>query len=518
MSCCHPQIAVSEERLNHTGNEQVPTVRRMTAFACDTAPRRPGMSSRSRVSIDRYLSAPLSDEPASPPAISAALRNQPSSYQLSSPTYLGHSANTSVDIHSEGHRTFFTSGSAYGTADTVYTQDSRTKPSTETRNRFDAHNSDRWMPVDHGRGNLPPRPTTSGAIAPTSCNDMAREWADRVERIVPRRSEDHDRQYRSRATAAAEAELLVIQEKARELEAMLHQYRQGHGSQPYSPKLTNASAHAMMAANPKLAWVLGDDAMDTRSVVRPKSTVSTVNELERPKTAHGSPQSPSGKFPRRNKSIGALFDEHDDAAPSPTLESFVDQYPVKRTRYHCTFCLKRFNGRLEWLRHERAVHVRDELWVCCPRIGKFPARCPFCSRNHPSPAHLADHNYISCQEKPLSERTFANKDQFLQHISQMHKIDPGQKPARLTELIEAWKQPLPMNIGHKALHCGFCGMVFKTYEERTTHVGRHFFEGVDIMSWWGERVSHMNVDSPEQRIITPNGYVRMIPVYSRSTN
>jgi hypothetical protein len=79
----------------------------------------------------------------------------------------------------------------------------------------------------------------------------------------------------------------------------------------------------------------------------------------------------------------------------------------------------------------------------------------------------------------------------LQHVSQEHKVSPRQKPARLMELEDAWRQPLPLGEGHQALHCGFCGSRFPTYQERTVHVGRHFAEGMDMMSWWKERITHL---------------------------
>jgi len=476
----------------------------MTAFANDTISRRPGLSSR--LSIDRYLNAPLSDEPASAPAISRALRSQSSRHCFEPDNSLEHSCSASVDARSVGHRTFFTIGSVPETADTIYSQESRARSRVDVPVCVNINTSTRWTTSDHGNGNSPIRATTSDAVGPSNSSGMAKEWAERIERLMPRFSEDHNIDLDSRAAAASE--ILRIQEKARELEVLLEQYESGHKRPiPVMPKLTNASAHALMDANPKLAWILGDDAMDARSVARPKSTVSTVNEVpERPKTASEAHHVPLVKTTRRTKSIGVSADEHHESVPSSTVESSVQQQPVKRSRYYCTFCQKRLNNRNEWLRHESAVHIQEELWVCCPRTGRFPTRCPFCEKRSPSPAHLADHNYLSCQEKPLSERSFGNRDQFLQHISQMHRIDAGQKPARLTELLDAWRQPLPINIDLKALHCGFCGIISKSYQERTAHVGRHFSEGADMMSWWSDRISHA-MDQTATRNIIPNRYV-----------
>ena len=184
-------------------------------------------------------------------------------------------------------------------------------------------------------------------------------------------------------------------------------------------------------------------------------------------------------------------------------DNTVERQASKRSRYYCTFCQKCFHSRIDWLRHERTIHMPEELWVCCPRSGEFPKRCPFCEKKDPSPAHLADHDYLSCQDKPLSERTFGRKDHFLQHISQTHKVSASQKPARLIELEEAWRQPMPIRFGHKSLHCGFCGTNFRTYQERTMHVSRHFAAGMDMMSWWQERVNH-EIQLPGANAAAPN--------------
>lgn len=146
----------------------------------------------------------------------------------------------------------------------------------------------------------------------------------------------------------------------------------------------------------------------------------------------------------------------------------------------------------EWVTHERNIHMPEELWICCPRLENSSSRCPFCAHSNPSKFHLKDHNYFSCHEKSLSERTFNRKDHFLQHVVQMHvdNVSAGQKPVRLTELSEAWRRPLNLEQGHQALHCGFCGLSFQSYHQRTEHVSKHFMSGSDMISWWSARLSH----------------------------
>jgi hypothetical protein len=456
----------------------------------------------SRISIERYLSAPLADEPATAPAIDAALRKKVPLDWIDSPATLYHSRETSVDVHSNGRRTFFTSGSVADTVDTSYTLESRsrlhrTTDSTDTTGQPDTP----LLRPNQRVIDFPTRPTMGGAVGPIT---MAREWAESVEKYLPDYSPDMGVDYRARA----EQEILKIQEKAKELELLMRQFRiEGDIQGPSTSKMTDESARAMMAANPKLAWILGGDTIETKSMVKPRTMFNTTDDI---------PDSPSsiakihdmtyGRMPRKSKSSGVLSEDARQAPVVPKPDSTVERRSSKRSRFYCTFCHKRFHSRAEWLTHERTIHMPEELWVCCPRTGAFPKRCPFCEKGHPSPAHLADHNYITCQEKPLSERTFGRKDHFLQHISQVHKVSPGQKPARLTELENAWRHPLPVEIGHQALHCGFCGADFATYEERTTHVGRHFAEGADMMSWWKNRISH------EAQVPTDGGHA--LPLYA----
>jgi hypothetical protein len=440
----------------------------------------------SRISIERYLNAPLADEPATAPAIDAALRRQVPLDWIDSPATLYHSRETSVDVHSNGRRTFFTTGSIADTVDTSYTLESRsrlhrTTDSTDTAGQPNTP----WLQPNLRGPDSPIRPVMGGAVGPIT---MAREWAESVEKHLPNHSPAIGVDYR----AKAEQEIWKIQEKAKELELLMRQFKiEGDSQRHNTSGMTDESARAMMAANPKLAWILGGDTVEAKSIVKSKTMFNTTDDIPNsPNSVRDAHDMTYSRLPRKSKSSGGLNEESRQASLLSKPNSIVERRSSKRSRFYCTFCHKRFHVRVEWLTHERTIHMPEELWVCCPRTGEFPKRCPFCEKVHPSPAHLADHNYISCQEKPLSERTFGRKDYFLQHISQIHKVSPGQKPARLTELENAWRHPLPVEIGHQALHCGFCGTDFATYEERTTHVGRHFAEGADMMSWWKNRISH----------------------------
>lgn len=452
----------------------------------------------SRMSIERYLNAPLEDEPASVPAINAALKRQSSQRR---DTRNLHSRESSYDANSEGRRTFYTSGSAPDSTGTSYSAVSRANHHQRSKTHPEMPEvpelpRPEQVESESARVQSPERPTTSRTV------DTEKTWAEQMEMVMPGYSPDKRIDYRARA----EEEIARIQEKAKILEERIRRYmEERENAELLVPRITDEMAYERMAEKPKLAWILGGDSIDAKSIRRPKSSGSlaastTDDVLDRPSTSGTLVEGAQNKVPRRSKSNGALDDRFRQTA--------VEKRPVperkasKRPKFYCTFCQKRFHSRLEWMRHEQTIHMPEELWVCCPRTGEFPERCPFCARSNPSPSHLADHNYLSCQAKPLSERTFSRKDFFLQHISQEHKVSPGQKPLRLTELLEAWRHPLPLKKGHQALHCGFCGLTFDTYKERTEHVAGHFMAGLDMMSWWSTRISH-EVAGPKETSQNP---------------
>ncbi|PVI08091.1 hypothetical protein DM02DRAFT_648154 [Periconia macrospinosa] len=415
----HDSVDVDDDRLQRP----LPN----TPLRIDSAGRIVESPSVDRMSIERYLSAPLEDEPASVPAIDRALKkHSPRDHAMHSPSSnrKAHSRDSSYDANSEGHRTCYTSGSA--PASTGVPEVPKVAGLNLTR----------------AATRSPERPMTSRTV------DTEKSWAPQVDMRV-----------------------------------------------------TDEMAYAKMAQKPKLAWILGGDLTDAQSIKRPKSSAASMVTTSPTDDIPGLPstswfhEGDQDKAPRRAKSSDALDNKARKAAgqkpqPAPSLPSKA----IKRIRFYCTFCQKRFQSQTEWMKHEQTIHMPAELWVCCPRTGDFPRRCPFCAKKDPSPSHLADHNYLTCQSKPLSERTFSQQDYFLQHVNQEHKVSPDQKPLRLSELLEAWRHPLPVKFGHQALHCGFCGQLFSTYRERTDHVAAHFIAGLDMMSWWPGRISHEIVD------------------------
>jgi hypothetical protein len=442
----------------------------------------------SRISIEKYLSVPFSGETASAPATNAVICGQYSRDWIESPVASYQSRATSLDVHSDDRSTFFTTGSVHKMVDT---SDSisfkpQLRPPIES-NGTASFLGPRQFPIDPAESLLHKRPTTSGTIGPI---EMTKEWLETVKRTLP----SSPTKSITKDSVKAKEEIDNIQKKARELELMMQQFEDSCRMQQFDPSVVvDGAAEARIAANLKMAWTPGSRHMNVTSVAGPTTIFDTKAEvLDSPSSVEWDRDTSRSITPRTSKSggtsnVGARTRDRLAPLKPPNIS---EPQSSERPCFYCTFCQKRFHGRMEWLMHERTVHVPEQTWVCCPRTGAFPLRCPFCEKVRPSPAHLADHNYLSCQKNPVSERTFARKDHFLQHVSRIHKISPEQKPACLTELEVAWQHALPLQIGHQALHCGFCGATFATYEERTSHVGRHFADGADMMSWWKDRISY----------------------------
>ncbi|KAL5119953.1 hypothetical protein ACEQ8H_002051 [Pleosporales sp. CAS-2024a] len=150
--------------------------------------------------------------------------------------------------------------------------------------------------------------------------------------------------------------------------------------------------------------------------------------------------------------------------------------------YECTFCTETFKTRYDWQRHEKALHLPLEKWVCAlhgPRAVKANAAelcCVFCGEVNPQDAHIESHHYTLCQERDPDERAFHRKDHLVQHLRLVHqaKFEPWS--------MKDWMVPMP-DINSR---CGFCGFEMTKWEERTDHLAEHFKMGASMRDWKGD--------------------------------
>ncbi|KAL1962553.1 hypothetical protein VTN77DRAFT_9428 [Rasamsonia byssochlamydoides] len=165
------------------------------------------------------------------------------------------------------------------------------------------------------------------------------------------------------------------------------------------------------------------------------------------------------------------------AAPTPIF----DRQKTRVARiFQCTFCADSFPAKYDWQRHEKSLHLALEKWTCAPQGGIVTTNdkkrlCVFCRAPNPDDDHMESHNYSSCQEKTVQERTFYRKDHLNQHLRLMHN-------ARFGPWMENWRSTTT----EIKSRCGFCSATFTTWKDRVDHLAAHFKNGADMAQWQGD--------------------------------
>jgi hypothetical protein len=165
--------------------------------------------------------------------------------------------------------------------------------------------------------------------------------------------------------------------------------------------------------------------------------------------------------------------------PASTPQSVTAQKSRGARIFQCTFCTDTFPAKYDWQRHEKSLHLALEKWTCAPKGGLITIGgnriCAFCRAVNPTAEHIENHNFSTCQEKTLQERTFYRKDHLRQHLRLMHDV-------KFDASMEAWKSTTT----EIKSRCGFCPKVFRTWQERIDHLAAHFKAGADMSQWEGD--------------------------------
>jgi hypothetical protein len=217
------------------------------------------------------------------------------------------------------------------------------------------------------------------------------------------------------------------------------------------------------------------------SVVR-VSSASSIN------TAHSSGGSLGSTFSQQSRGSFGAFGKRGRRRRRHTATVTHVVIPHKPQRqYQCTFCIESFKTKHDWQRHEKSLHLSLERWICAPSGGIVPCQvqklagenlliCVFCGSSNPDEVHLETHNYVSCLDRSLEERTFYRKDQLRQHLRLVHG-----ECKFITQTMESWKVESP-NIKSR---CGFCGDILETWPSRVDHLAEHFKAGMNMTEWKG---------------------------------
>jgi hypothetical protein len=147
----------------------------------------------------------------------------------------------------------------------------------------------------------------------------------------------------------------------------------------------------------------------------------------------------------------------------------------------CTFCCDRFGTKYEWVRHEKSLHLNLEAWYCAPLgpsvlssiTGKM--LCSFCNVSEPSQEHLSMHNYDACKDLSNELRSFHRKDHLVQHLRHVHQVH---NPPPLDD----WKKEMKIFTSR----CGFCDEILDNWDDRVSHLAKHFRNGSTMKDWKGD--------------------------------
>lgn len=155
--------------------------------------------------------------------------------------------------------------------------------------------------------------------------------------------------------------------------------------------------------------------------------------------------------------------------------------------FQCTFCTETFKTKHDWQRHEKALHLPLERWVCSlqgpgTETSNYPLQdhaepcCMYCGKAAPDNIHMREHGFFACQERRVEERTFYRKDHLVQHLRLVHNA------IFVHRTMDAWRVPMP-DIKSR---CGFCGISMTTWTDRIDHISDHFKAGKSMAEWQGD--------------------------------
>lgn len=180
-------------------------------------------------------------------------------------------------------------------------------------------------------------------------------------------------------------------------------------------------------------------------------------------------------------------------------------------QFQCTFCTETFRTKHDWQRHEKSLHLSLEQWICCPKGPRAlnpdtnQVCCVLCGITDPDNAHIESHNYTSCQERSLDERTFYRKDHLRQHMKLVHNTK------YTAWAMDSWKAPTP-DIRSR---CGFCGLVLNSWPVRVDHLAEHFKTGSEMLDWKGDWGFEPAVFSMIENAIPPCKLSQQLPFHPR---
>lgn len=254
------------------------------------------------------------------------------------------------------------------------------------------------------------------------------------------------------------------------------------------PENEPASVTAIAKAVSTSTFSSGRDSPHTSFDDGSNRSVCNISSASSLGTSHGTSHSSGGSFASAfsHKSQGSFgsFGTRGRRRRRRAPPKQVKADPMKSAAktYQCTFCTETFKTKHDWQRHEKSLHLSLERWICCPDgPTQFCAddghkRCVFCGLPNPPIDHAEVHNYSSCADRALEERTFYRKDHLRQHLNLVHDVKFQ------SFSMDSWQVTTP----EIRSRCGFCGIVLDSWGIRVDHLAEHFKGGKSMADWKGD--------------------------------
>lgn len=187
----------------------------------------------------------------------------------------------------------------------------------------------------------------------------------------------------------------------------------------------------------------------------------------------------------RSTDVLSVCASHDSSDQIPRATLNRSKRKAKSRMYECTFCRKSFTKRHDWKRHERIHMPSLERYVCQGslisslvvwRLDSPEPQCSLCGHNCPDDVHFQSHEFDTCSERRVLERSFSRRDHLWQHLVKYHGC---RKWDGWSLDLDLWKCRNDV----VESHCGFCGLQSHTWHDRTDHLAKHFEDGLRMEQW-----------------------------------
>ena len=155
--------------------------------------------------------------------------------------------------------------------------------------------------------------------------------------------------------------------------------------------------------------------------------------------------------------------------------------------YYCTCisngqrCNSCFSRKTDWERHEREQYWLPFNYMCLecntPVVADSSTpSCPFCLEQFSIAISITTHT-LQCSAAQHIGRMFVRLENFCDRLRRKHSIN---QTAELNICVSTWTFQVENNWPRQ---CGFCGLYFRTWDERVNHVAEHFQNGSIISTW-----------------------------------